>query len=98
MKTMKCKKCKSLLVKNGKQSNGKQRYYCKLCNRSFQRTYTYNSYKMGINKNIYLLLKESVGITSISRLLSISKTTVIKRIKYMASHIVKPVVFQIRTY
>ncbi|WP_437440099.1 IS1/IS1595 family N-terminal zinc-binding domain-containing protein [Polaribacter cellanae] len=36
---MKCKKCKRLAVKNGKQSNGRQRYYCKSCKCSFQRSY-----------------------------------------------------------
>ena len=88
---MKCKKCKSLAVKNGKQSNGRQRYYCKGCKRSFQRSYRYKAYKRGTNRSIYNLLKESVGITATSRLLLISKTTVIKRIKYMGSLIVKPI-------
>ncbi|QTE21137.1 IS1 family transposase [Polaribacter cellanae] len=88
---MKCKKCKGLAVKNGKQSNGRQRYYCKSCKCSFQRSYNYNAYEKDINRNIYLFLRESVGITATSRLLSISKTTVIKRIKMMASKIVKPI-------
>jgi len=78
---MKCKKCKGIAVKNGKQSNGKQRYYCKSCKLSFQRSYIYKAYKTDMNKNIYRLLRESVGITATARLLSISKTTTIKRIK-----------------
>ena len=87
---MKCKKCKGLAVKNGKQSNGKQRYYCRQCKYSLQRSYQYKAYKEDTNKNIYLFLRESAGITATSRLLSISKTTVIKRIKEMASMIKKP--------
>ncbi|WP_232829265.1 IS1 family transposase [Aureibaculum luteum] len=83
--------CKVLAVKNGKQSNGRQRYYCKSCKISFQHKYHYNAYKIDTNKNIYHLLKESVGIRSTSRLLSISKTTVMKRIKYMGSLISKPI-------
>ena len=87
---MKCSKCKNAAVKNGKQPNGKQRYYCKNCKSSFQRRYSYVAYYKETNAKIYLLLKESVGITSISRLLHISKTTVINRIKKMAAQIVKP--------
>ncbi len=74
---MNCRNCKALAVKNGKQNNGKQRYYCKHCKTSFQRSYHYNAYGKTINKYIYKFLTESVGIRSTSRLLSISKTTVI---------------------
>lgn len=87
---MKCSKCKNAAVKNGKQPNGKQRYYCKNCKSSFQIRYSYVAYYKETNAKIYLLLKESVGITSISRLLHVSKTTVINRIKKMAAQIVKP--------
>lgn len=87
---MKCSKCKNSAVKNGKQPSGKQRYYCKNCKSSFQKRYSYTAYHKKINTKIYHLLKESVGITSTSRLLFISKTTVIKRIKKMASQVVKP--------
>src|SRR5690554_1083380 len=88
---MKCTNCKALAVKNGKQNNGKQRYYCKHCKTSFQRSYHYKAYHKTTNKSIYDFLTESVDIRSTSRLLSISKTTVIKRIKYMASLIKKPI-------
>lgn len=40
-----------------------------------------------MNQSIYLFLIENVVITVTSRLLSISKTKVIKRIKVMASNI-----------
>lgn len=95
---MKCKKCKGFAVKNSKQSNGKQRYYCSVCKHSFQRSYTYKAYKTDINKNIYRFLTESVGVTATARLLSISKTTVIKRIKHMASLIVKPIINEKHQY
>ena len=88
---IKCTNCATLAVKNGKQRNGKQRYYCKPCKISFQTSYSYKAYKTETNKNIYCLLKEGVGISSTARLLCISKTTVIKRIKYMASLISKPI-------
>lgn len=88
---MKCRKCNGSAVKNGKQSNGRQRYLCKKCKYSFQRSYQYQAYRKNTNKNIYSFLRESVGITATSRLLSISKTTVIKRIKTMASQITAPI-------
>jgi len=87
---MKCKNCKGLAVKNGKQANGKQRYYCKQCKISFQRSYKYNGHNKNIDKHIYLFTREGVGIRATSRLLSISKTTVIKRIKKMALKINMP--------
>ena len=65
---MKCSKCNCLAVKNGKQKNGRQRYYCKTCEISFQRAYKYNAYSEKTNKNIVLLLKESVGINATARL------------------------------
>ena len=95
---MKCKKCKGLAVKNGKQKNGRQRYFCQECRYSFQRSYRYKAYKEDTNKNIYLFLTESVGIKATSRLLSISKTTVIKRIKMMASKIQKPILKEKHQY
>lgn len=52
--------------------------------------YSYNAYHKGTNHNIQQLIKEGVGINSISRLLSISKTTVLKKILIIASAVVKP--------
>jgi len=86
---MKCTKCNATGVKNGKQANGKQRYFCKLCRSSFQRRYSSFAYDKKTNAKIHALLKESVGIRAIGRLLKISKTTVINRIKRMASKIDK---------
>ena len=95
---MVCKRCNSLALKNGKRANGRQRYLCKSCRYSFQETYCYNAYNDNINKHIYSLLKESVGITATSRLLSISKTTVIKRLKMMAALVVKPDIVESHNY
>jgi len=95
---MKCSRCKTLAVKNGRQSNGKQRYRCKRCKVSFQSTYTYKAYKKGVDKSIYSLLTESVGVRAIGRLLKISKTTVICRIKRMASKLSKPILDEKHQY
>jgi len=95
---MKCKTCKTLAVKNGRQPNGKQRYLCKLCKVSFQNTYNYKSYRKETDKEIHNLLIESVGVRAIGRLLKISKTTVISRIKNIASKINKPILAEKHQY
>ncbi|WP_449301289.1 IS1/IS1595 family N-terminal zinc-binding domain-containing protein [Pseudofulvibacter geojedonensis] len=61
---MNCRLCKAKAVKNGKQKNGRQRYYCKICRKSFQGSYFYNVYGNNINKSIYKLLISGVGIKS----------------------------------
>lgn len=89
---MKCISCKTLAVKNGKQTNGKQRYYCKSCKKSFQSTYCYKAYKLETNTLIKNLLKEGCGIRSISRILKISKKTVLSRMLKISKQI-KPTNF-----
>lgn len=61
-------------------------------------SYSYKACKTDTYKNIYRFLKENVGITSTAHLLSISKTIVIKRIKYMASLITKPIINEKQQY
>lgn len=85
---MKCKKCKSQSIKNGKR-NGVQRYYCKSCKHTFQLAYTYKSYEIP-DKAIIKLVKEGCGIRSMSRILEISPTTVLMRIKSIAKTIKQP--------
>ncbi len=80
----------SYCIKAGITSQNKQRYQCKRCRKKFVMNYSYNAYHKGTNHNIQQLIKEGVGINSISRLLSISKTTVLKKILIIASAVVKP--------
>lgn len=87
---MNCTKCKARCIKNGFQTNGKQRYYCKICKRSIQKKYTYNAYLTTTNKNIYNLVINSCGISDISRVLKISRNTVKKRILLIAYNIKTP--------
>lgn len=76
---MKCKKCDSSnCIKRGKR-RGIQRYYCKSCLCSFQDTYLYVAYKNPTNALIIKLLKEGCGILSISRIIVISKNTILSR-------------------
>lgn len=90
---MQCSKCNRKAVKNGFQKNGKQRYKCMSCGLQFQDSYKYNAYKSSTNKNIQELVKEGMGISNISRYLKISATTVMKRIKIIASKIKGPAIF-----
>ena len=69
-----------LIVRNGKTTDGRQRYKCKLCSKRFLKNYSYKAYFFDVNENIVNLLKEGVGIRSMSRLLNISPTTVLSRI------------------
>ena len=95
---MDCRYCKRACIKWGKQSNGEQRYVCQRCKKYQQIDYRYNAYKTSIETDIVKYQKESCGIRSISRLLEISCTTVIKKIKDIASKIVKPIVSKGKEY
>jgi transposase-like protein len=66
-----------------------QRYYCNTCKYSFQSGYSNNSYAIN-DSEIITLVKEGCGVRSISRILEISTTTVIRRIKRIARGIEKP--------
>ncbi|XLS28385.1 IS1 family transposase [Flavobacteriaceae bacterium M23B6Z8] len=90
---MRYKDCShNVYIKKGKR-NGKQRFKCKLCAKSFQLEYSYLAYKSDINKLIKCLLKEGCGIRSIARILNISTKTVLSRILKISKRI-KPPVFQ----
>src|SRR5437879_5167687 len=87
---MQCSKCNTQAVKNGKSKKGTQRFYCKACKNCFQNHYVYKACEKDITKKIVMLTKESCGVRSIARLLRISCTTVIKRIKNFARSIRRP--------
>ena len=89
MKNIVCPNCKNRAVKNGFQGS-KQRYKCTVCNKKFQLNYTYSAYKVNINNFIIKLLKEGCGIRGISRVLNISKNTVLSRILKISKFIKSP--------
>lgn len=90
---MKCKFCENKIVKNGRvKFSGKQRYYCRTCKKSYVLSYSSNAYYNTTNYDIVFLLKEGCGIRSISRILGISPTTVMKRIITIACKIKKPMI------
>lgn len=87
---MKCKNCNTKCNKAGKQSNGTQKWHCKGCKKYQQEHYRYHAYKANINVKMVALLKEGCGIRSIARLLRISPTTVIHRIRSISRSIQPP--------
>ncbi|SEQ67390.1 IS1 family transposase [Epilithonimonas lactis] len=80
----------SYCIKAGITSQNKQRYQCKKCKKKFIGNYSYRAYHKNTNHNIQQLIKEGVGIRGISRLLDVSKTTVLRKILKIASKVVKP--------
>ncbi len=87
---MKCTRCNSSdCTKKGIQNN-KQRFYCKDCKSYFQSNYTYQAYKSETNTLIVSLLKEGCGIRGISRVLKISKNTVLSRMLKISKRIKIP--------
>jgi len=86
---MECKKCKrDTTIKNGRQSNGKQRYYCKNCNKSFQESY--NTCSLSINTEIVKLMRSCVGVNDIASILRVSKNTVLSRKLRLGNQITRP--------
>jgi len=95
---LKCRYCDAHCIKNGKEKNGQQRFKCKSCKKSQQAVYQYNAYSTALNKNIIALTKEGVGIRGTARLLDISPTTLISRIKKIATEIKEPLLIKGKTY
>ena len=93
----KCDRCKSKLIKWGTYKT-RQRYKCTQCNKTEMQQYIYRAYLKSTNKQLVNLLKESVGIRGISRLLRISKTTVLKRIVEIAQNLQPPYILKGKTY
>ncbi len=87
---MKCRYCKSNCHKCGRQPSGIQKYRCQKCLKYQQASYKSKALHLATNKRIRNLVKEGVGIRGIARLLKISTTTVIKRIRAIASNLKRP--------
>ncbi len=86
-----CNFCNGRLIKFGHTLSGSQRLRCKSCGKTRVQEYCYKAYNTSVNPNIVALLKEGVGIRSTARLLDISQSTVIKRIKALAAQVQEPV-------
>jgi insertion element IS1 protein InsB len=86
---MKCRYCSESCIKKGKTCNH-QRYKCTACRKYQQETYTYHSHLIK-DYEIVNLIKESVGVRGIGRLLQISNSTVIRRILKIGRSVKRPV-------
>ena len=88
----------SRIIKNGTTKTKKQQYFCKRCNRRFLDFYTYKAYFPRINSLIVQLIKEGLGIRSTARVLEISVTTLLKRIRIISENVKVPVLPFGKTY
>ena len=87
---MKCKFCKQICQKAGKQKNGTQKLYCTVCKKYQQSSYRYSAYNQDISEMISMLLCESVCIRGIARVLKIAVNTVLTAIRKIAASVQKP--------
>lgn len=83
-----CKHCRGACVRTGVRNNI-QLYRCKSCKKYQRSVYRNLACNTGTNKSIVKLLIEGVSIRGIARVLRISMTTVIERIKRIAKSINK---------
>jgi insertion element IS1 protein InsB len=72
---MNCKYCKGLCRKKGKY-DGTQKWQCKSCNKYQREAYRQRSYGKEIEQAITELNNEGMGISSISRILKMPKSSV----------------------
>lgn len=93
-----CLQCSQKGTKHGKSTKGIQRLYCKFCKKTWQISYVYNAYFNKTNALIVQFIKEGCGIRSISRLLKISTTTLLLRIRSIAKEIKLPTLSLHKTY
>ena len=75
-----------------KQKNGSQKLYCTTCNKYQQSSCIYAACNENVVSMIPKLVCESVSIRGISRLLKIATSTVIRKIKGIASQLIKPAI------
>jgi insertion element IS1 protein InsB len=83
-------------VKWGRQSYGRQRYYCKGCRKTQQATYRNLACQKNTDVLISQLVCESVSIRGIGRILHIATNTVLRKIVVIARYIEKPPIPQNR--
>lgn len=87
-----CGYCCGSSMKYGRTKVGHQRYKCRQCHRSFILSYSQCARNRNIDDQIAVLTCEGCGIRSISRILKISNTTVMSRIKSIALKIDRPLI------
>jgi transposase-like protein len=90
---VKCPMCRQTdVVKHGTDAKGKQRFVCRNRNcikKTFQLEYEFNAKYEGITEKIIDHAMNANGIRDTSRILKISPTTVIGRLKQQADKLVQ---------
>jgi transposase-like protein len=69
------------LVKQGKTSNGTQKWQCCSCKKHFRLAYRYLAWQAGTKEKIIEMTLNSSGVRDIGRVLKISKDTVCSVLK-----------------
>ena len=92
--TFVCQYCKGKCRKSGRQRNGAQKLYCRVCKKYQQSFYVKQAYRAETDDWISKLVSEGVGVRGISRLLNISVSTVISRVVRIGRKITKPAISQ----
>ncbi len=90
---MECKNCKSKCIKKGFNKT-KQRWFCKCCKHHCQNDYVYRICNKEDEDMIIRLQNEGVGINGIGRLLKISKSNIVNKIRKLGLQIIKPEVIE----
>ena len=85
-----CPYCGGSCIRYGKSNTGTQRFRCKSCKRTHVTAYLYRGCHPDVPKGVSSHLKEGCSIRSISRLLNISASTVLRMILRIANRINKP--------
>lgn len=93
-----CSYCGGTLRKHGYTKSLKTRYSCKKCGKTQVAQYSYQAYTATLNKNIIAFTKEGMGIRSTARLLQISTTTLLKRLRHIAHTLEQPVLTMGKSY
>lgn len=78
---LRCRYCQSVDLRKNGVRKGRQRYYCKACQGSFQLSYTHQAYAPGVKERIVPMAMNGSGVRDTARVLGINKNTVIAELK-----------------
>ena len=87
---MKCNYCTEHCIKKGKYK-GVQKYRCKRCGKYQRAEYRQRKYGILMEQQVRLLNKESVGISSMGRILQIPRSSAQMLIERMSVEVTKPI-------
>ncbi|MFM7023303.1 MAG: IS1 family transposase [Flavobacteriales bacterium] len=95
---LKCRFCKGLCVKNGKDSIGVQKYKCNGCGKNQREAYRYRAYVLDLEKEIVKCIRNGVGMRGMSNITEVSVNTLKKRILSMSKNLNSGIIPMGKTY